>query len=542
MKHRIKTVARRVIPDSWIARFRLHQQSRHARVNLDVFTDQSGLAKAWLRVTPDTYRVRRSLPNGSAREDLAILQHPAIKVPDTERDRIGRVLVDPEIGAAVVAQVGHPKIKGMYRTEPALGPVLIAAPLEHLAEVGVSPDSPPPLSDVYWRLRAAGHRIGVLTVPEGHAAVVPESEIARDAVVILAMVPMHDVGGGARSSQLALEMIRQGFHVVLVNLFEADESVDLGLRFVHPNLEQIRLDDFDALQLAARCNRPGMVLAEAPHHQMNRVAFAMQDEGWEVVYDVIDDWSDNALGGGWFSVVDEKALVQRADRVIASAPDLVERIRIMRKPASLVPNAVNPDIFSVDRARRPDDLPQAEVILGYHGSLYGDWFDWDALLEVAEAFPKAAVVVIGDDKVKPIELPKNVVFLGLKPQIDLPGYVQHFDVGLIPFKVSPTTHAVSPLKVFEYLASGVPVAAPPLRPLAGLDGVYADYDLVPMVEKALAGPRPDRQAHLDAHSWSQRVGEIWPVDSRSAATQPTSGATTVFRPVVHWPADQRHLP
>jgi xanthosine utilization system XapX-like protein len=179
------------------------------------------------------------------------------------------------------------------------------------------------------------------------------------------------------------------------------------------------------------------------------------------------------------------------------------------------------------------------VILGYHGSLYGDWLDWEALAEVANAFPEAAVTVIGDDKVDRIELPDNVHFLGLKAQIDLPAYVQRFDVGLIPFKVSLTTHAVSPLKVFEYLASGVPVAAPPLRALAGLDGVYMDYDLVPMVEQALAGPRPDRQSMLEAHSWSQRVEVICPSETRHEATAITSGARVLVRRVRHWSKDER---
>jgi hypothetical protein len=33
----------------------------------------------------------------------------------------------------------------------------------------------------------------------------------------------------------------------------------------------------------------------------------------------------------------------------------------------------------VDLPPRPADLPEAETIIGYHGSLYGDWFDWEAL-------------------------------------------------------------------------------------------------------------------------------------------------------------------
>ena len=113
-----------------------------------------------------------------------------------------------------------------------------------------------------------------------------------------------------------------------------------------------------------------------------------------MVYDVIDDWSDPALGGEWFRPQVEKDLIEKSDVVIASAQDLVERVRSMGRQAELVPNAVNADVFGVDLPPRPEDLPEAEVIIGYHGSLYGDWFDWDALRNVAEAFPNVAVVLM----------------------------------------------------------------------------------------------------------------------------------------------------
>lgn len=541
MKSRLKRLGRRILPPALIARFRLHQQSRHARVNVDVFIDEPRLTRRWLGVAPDTYRVRKSLPAGSPPADLIEIEDSHNPLSEELRRKARTILNDPEISVAVVAETPPPRITGRYRSEPRVGPRLIIARPEHLDEVGGIPDGETPLPELLAHFRAAGHRIGLIPIPAGVAPTRPARKITRDTVVILAMVPMHDVGGGARSSQIALELLRQGFYVVLVNVFEADETVDLGIRFIHPNFEQIRFDDFDPISLHERVSRPGTVLVEAPHHQMKDTAFTLQDLGWEIVYDVIDDWSDHALGGGWFSVNDEKELTGRADRIIASAPDLVERVRLMRRPASLVPNAVNAEIFGVDRPPRPGDLPTGQVIIGYHGSLYGDWFDWYALREVAEAFPDAAVVVIGDDKVKPIELPDNVYFLGLKAQVDLPGYLQHFDVGLIPFKVSPTTHAVSPLKVFEYLASGVPVAAPPLRPLAGLDGVYTDYELVPMVEKALAGPRPDRAASLLAHSWTNRVNQIVPPESRSPETTPTAGAMVMIRPVRHWSKAQRRV-
>jgi hypothetical protein len=258
--------------------------------------------------------------------------------------------------------------------------------------------------------------------------------------------------------------------------------------------------------------------------------------GWTLVYDVIDDWSDPALGGDWYRPEIERDLVACADRVAASASDLVERVGAMGREAVLVPNAVNAAVFGTDLPPRPSDLPETETIIGYHGSLYGEWFDWDSLRRVANANPRAAVVLIGDDKTPRPELPPNVSLLGLKPQTELPAYVQRFDVGLVPFLVNPTTHAVSPLKAYEYLASGVPIAAPPLRALDGLEGVHADSDLVTAVERALAGARPDRARALKEHSWEDRVVRLIGADAILIEYTPVN---VVARPAIHYDRSER---
>jgi hypothetical protein len=208
----------------------------------------------------------------------------------------------------------------------------------------------------------------------------------------------------------------------------------------------------------------------------------------------------------------------------------------MGREAVLVPNAVNVAVFGVELPPRPADLPSAERTIGYHGSLYGDWFDWESVRRVAEANPRAAVVLIGDDKTNRPALPPNVHLLGLKPQTKLPAYLQRFDVGLIPFVVNDMTHAVSPLKAYEYLASGVPIAAPPLRALEGLEGVHADSDLVTAVEKALAGARPDRPRALKEHSWEDRVVKLTGTDAVLVEYTPVN---VVTRPAVHWEKSER---
>ncbi|HSK07833.1 MAG TPA: glycosyltransferase, partial [Acidimicrobiia bacterium] len=479
----LKRLVRPLIPNRVMAKYRLAQHSRHSRVNVDVFLDDGGSARRWLDVTPDTYRVRLALPSSGETTEFVTVTDPSLPVSQDLANRAVVTLGDAAIGAGVVGEVDGPRLAGRRRDDPVLGPRLIAVRGSLLAEVGGVPQGSHPLPGLLARLEDAGHRIGLIPLPAGDAPTVRSDPVIRTPVVILAAVPIHDVGGGSRSTQLALELVRQGYHVTLVSLYEAQESVDLGLRYIHPNLEQARVGRFDPQVLVDRAGISGLALVEAPAGPLLDRAKTLQGAGWTLVYDLIDDWSDPALGGDWYRPEVERDLVASADRIAASAPDLVERAAAMGREAVLVPNAVNTAVFGTDLPPRPSDLPETETIIGYHGSLYGEWFDWDSLRRVADAYPGAAVVLIGDDKSPHPELPPNVHLLGLKPQTDLPAYVQRFDVGLVPFRVSPTTHAVSPLKAYEYLASGVPIASPRLRALEGLDGVHSDPDLVTAVEK-----------------------------------------------------------
>ena len=151
--------------------------------------------------------------------------------------------------------------------------------------------------------------------------------------------------------------------------------------------------------------------------------------------------------------------MRTSDHVVASAADLAVRSERMGAKATVVPNGVNAEVFGeVAEGEVPRDFPvgDGQSFWRHVGSLYGGWFDWVALERVAVSFPAARIVVIGDDKGGHPAMPSNVFFLGLKAQFELPAYVRRFDVGLLPFIVSDMTHAVSPLKVYEYLASGVP--------------------------------------------------------------------------------------
>lgn len=531
----LKKLIRPLIPDRLMARVRMRQHSRHVRSNVDVFVSDRRLAGRWQDSTPDTYRVRLEIPSGERPLGVSLVTDPAHPTPASVQEEALQALSDPWLGAVVAGETDPPRVIDRRRAEPSIGPRLIALRDEVLAEVGAVADATP-LPVLVSRIRDSGHPIGLIPLPRTGAPTTRTDRITAPPVLILAVIPMHDIGGGARSTQIALELLRQGHHVVLASLFEAEESVDLGLRFIHPALEQYSLAALDVSSIVDRAAQPGLVLVEAPAPALVDAAIVAKDGGWEVVYDIIDDWSDPSLGGEWFDARTEAKLVDLADRVVASAPDLVDRALRLGRTAQLVPNAVNSELFGVDRPPRPHDLPEGEPLIGYHGSLYGDWFDWDALRRIAESLPTGALVVIGDDKAARPSMPPNVHFLGLKAQTELPAYLQRLDVGLVSFKVSDTTHAVSPLKAYEYLASGVPVAAPPLRSLAGVEGVHVHIDLVEAVRAALKGEAPDREQALRLHSWTGRVADI--LGSEPNAIEAAT-ATRVLRPPVHWARGQR---
>jgi glycosyltransferase involved in cell wall biosynthesis len=533
----IKRVLRPLIPDRLMARYRLAQHSRQVRVNVDVVITDPKRRKRWLGTTPDTYRV---VPPPSS--DAAQPPQSDVRTFGADTVRAIELLSLPDVDVGVVARIAAPAIVGRRRVEPPAEPVAIAASSDVIAEIGGPPGGPEPLPGLLARLRDAGRRLAVLPVETDMVDAERNDPIDEKPVVILAAVPLHDIGGGSRAAQLAFALLRAGFHVTYVALHGTQESSDLGLRYIHPNLEQYRADSFDSGRTADRSASQGLVIVEVPASTYRDPIEVLSRRGWTVGYDIIDDWSDPALGGEWYDADTERWMIGRVDFVTASAPDLVERARVAGSSATLIPNAVNRDLFGPVAADRPADMPETDgPILGYCGSLYGDWFDWEALRSVAEAFPGGKVVMIGDARGIDRDMPANVTFLGLKAQGDLPAYVQRFDVGLLPFHVTETTHAVSPLKVYEYLASGVPVAAPPLRALDSIDGVHTDRDLVSAVQAAIDAAPPDRHAVLEQHSWDARVDTLIGCARLDRPAVPGDPVLIRKRPVVHYTRGARDV-
>jgi glycosyltransferase involved in cell wall biosynthesis len=111
----------------------------------------------------------------------------------------------------------------------------------------------------------------------------------------------------------------------------------------------------------------------------------------------------------------------------------------------------------------------------------------------------------------------NVHLLGPRPYPDVPAYLEAFDVATIPFKISGLTEDTNPIKLYEYLAAGVPVVSTPLPEVLAVPGVrvaQSPEDFVTQIGAALQERddpqlRAARMAVAAENSWQKRAGYAW---------------------------------
>lgn len=354
---------------------------------------------------------------------------------------------------------------------------------------------------------------------------------------ILSGVPIDDTGGGARATQLALELLERRYFVFFIHKFPKMESVELNLRIRHPNLRTCSLADFSWQETVGQWSfvldsKPLAAVLEFPLADFLPLVGHLRAKDATVIYDLLDDWQ-TSLGSTWYSPEVEQEVMDQSQVLVATAPVLRDRLEMRSgREVVLVPNAVNLRLFDPDLSRpRPRDLPEGQWRAIYIGALWGDWFDWQLLVSIARRYEDAAVVVIGDYRDQCRDRPPNLHFLGLKPQSVLPGYLSHCDVALIPWKTNQVTQATSPLKVYEYLAMGRPVVAPALGPLQDIPGVFLARDREHFVEliaevRESTLPRDEMAAFVEHNSWQQRIDQILSsVSSHRAQSCETSTAT-----------------
>ncbi len=218
--------------------------------------------------------------------------------------------------------------------------------------------------------------------------------------------------------------------------------------------------------------------------------------------------------------VAEKELIQRADVVVTTSEGLHKSRSRERPDTVLVRHGVDFDHFaSAWRDPRPAPVDIADIpkpIFGYFGLIH-HWVDRALLAQTARLRPQYSFVLLGDCKVDVSELAAlpNVHLLGRRPYESLPAYAAQFDAGLLLFARNEMTRHVNPVKMYEYLAAGLPVVSTPLPearrfagPIVLADGAEKFADACDLV---LQRDRHDRAAISECvrkETWSATVERL----------------------------------
>lgn len=153
----------------------------------------------------------------------------------------------------------------------------------------------------------------------------------------------------------------------------------------------------------------------------------------------------------------EEALIDKADQIIVTASNLIEKVEKRGKRPLLLSNGVSFPHFAEHRPNPPQELRSGRKRIVYVGAIKY-WLDVELIARLAKEID-ADIYMIGKpgaDLSLLEELP-NVFVLGPRPYEQIPDYLHHCDVAVIPFVKSDLTDAVSPIKLYEYCSAGIPV-------------------------------------------------------------------------------------
>ena len=246
-----------------------------------------------------------------------------------------------------------------------------------------------------------------------------------------------------------------------------------------------------------------------------------------IFYDHVDDLSI-ITGDPGRMLRYHRRLLAEAELVTVTSHDLLEQVQPARPDALYLPNGVDCDHFAPANNREGFSPPvelaplvaDGASIIGYYGAL-ARWLDYNLLLETARLRPAYHFVLIGpalDASLAESGVLRqpNVTWLRRKTYEELPGYLRWFDVATIPFQLTPLTHAVSPVKLFEYMAGGKPVVATPMRETLLYPGVLAAegaFQFAARLDEALALRQdPVYPTQLEAtarqNTWDMRAAAL----------------------------------
>ena len=238
------------------------------------------------------------------------------------------------------------------------------------------------------------------------------------------------------------------------------------------------------------------------------------------IFDAIDDWESvtvyqrhgRRIRSGYETVMEQ------ADIIYTVSTHLKEKFRERSKTPHVthLPNGVDPRLFSTP-APPPSARQQKQTgenrgrVLTYVGVL-SERVDLELIERISRDWPQCSFQLVGpmsravERDWKGLQRIPNLDWTGLVHHSRIPDILRASDVLLMPHKESALSLSMDPLKMYEYMTTGLPIVSTPVPPT----GDYASLLYVGRGERfsEQIGIALDEELRPDADSlWQARIEE-----------------------------------
>jgi glycosyltransferase involved in cell wall biosynthesis len=242
------------------------------------------------------------------------------------------------------------------------------------------------------------------------------------------------------------------------------------------------------------------------------------------VYDVTDDWTliDEDSEQQRELVEHDIELTREADLTVVCSESLTQSRGVRARELMLVPNGVDIEHYlSVDTVKRRDGTHDGRVF-GYTGTLHDERVDVSLVVHLAEANPRDEVRLVGPnclgvDSRRRLAACPNVKLVPPVPYRDVPLEMSRFDVCIVPHRVTPFTESLNPIKLWEYLAAGLPIVSTPVSGFRDYPALCRITDTPEQFSAACIAAAAEgdsmtaaRRGEAAKHGWSRRFDQLSP--------------------------------
>lgn len=168
-----------------------------------------------------------------------------------------------------------------------------------------------------------------------------------------------------------------------------------------------------------------------------------------------------------------------ADKIITASPGFQEKLigrNVPSEKISIIFNSADTTIFQFDSRREFKKITSGAKLI-YHGTIaerFGIDIAIEALALLQQKIPDSELQIFGfydesyKEKLKKLiselNLEKHVFLNGRESLENIYKFVKMSDIGIVPYRSDEFMQLALSTKMFEYVASGIPVVATRLRP------------------------------------------------------------------------------